>query len=87
MGYRQEVKDIAYKLDPECWESYSGKPRAIKRAMDTRRTRALQEAERMYVPTETVQDEIAELRNEGVISPRVADLLEKFDDRLSKLED
>lgn len=41
----QTVKDEAYKLDPECWVSYSGKPRDFKRAMDVRRLAALRKAE------------------------------------------
>lgn len=89
MAYRQEVKELAYTLDPECWLSYSGKPRAIKRVMDARRTKSLQEAERRLPPPfeyDNTQEEITILRDEGLISPRVADLLEKFDDRLSKLE-
>lgn len=49
-GYRPrwpyEVKQLAYKLDPECWASYSGKPRKFKAYMDARRTASLEEAER-----------------------------------------
>lgn len=49
-GYRprwpDEVKQLAYKIDPECWVSYSGKPRKFKAYMDSRRTAALEEAER-----------------------------------------
>ncbi|WP_186214549.1 hypothetical protein [Burkholderia gladioli] len=49
-GYRprwpQEVKELAYKLDPECWVSYSGRPRKFKAYMDSRRTASLEEAER-----------------------------------------
>jgi hypothetical protein len=41
-----EVKQLAYKLEPECWVSYSGKPKHFKAAMDVRRTAALQNAER-----------------------------------------
>lgn len=43
--YSHEVKQLARKLDPECWISYSGKPKAFKQQMDKRRTAALQKAE------------------------------------------
>lgn len=42
----QEVKDLARKLDPGCWESYSGMPKSHKQAMDHRRTAALALAEK-----------------------------------------
>lgn len=44
MSYSLEVKALAYKLDPPCWISYSGKSRDFKRAMDVRRTAALEKA-------------------------------------------
>lgn len=52
MSYPQAVKDIAYTLDPECWVSYAGKPRAHKSYMDGRRSAALAKAQRRYVPPE-----------------------------------
>ena len=48
MPYKQEVKDIAYKLDPECWVSYSGKPKEVKREMDWRRVDCLETASRGF---------------------------------------
>lgn len=42
--YPQEVKEAAYKLDPECWVSYSGKPRHHKRVMEVRRWASLRQA-------------------------------------------
>ncbi len=41
MSYPQEVKDRAYTIDPACWLSYSGRPKNIKRYMDSRREAAL----------------------------------------------
>lgn len=47
------AKERAYLLDPECWVSYSGKPRVFKRAMDLRRTASLKAASEQapYDPT------------------------------------
>lgn len=42
--YSQEVKTRAYELDPECWVSYSGKPKAFKQYMDARREESLKRA-------------------------------------------
>ena len=39
--YRHEVKEIAYSLDPKCWESYSGKTKQEKRAIDRHRRQSL----------------------------------------------
>ena len=44
----QEVKEAAYKLDPECWVSYSGKPKVFKRAMEVRRVDSLTKAQNEY---------------------------------------
>lgn len=52
MSYPQHVKELAYTLDPECWISYSSKPRAFKSYMDGRRTAALQKAEREFASHE-----------------------------------
>lgn len=41
-----EVKALAYKLDPDCWVSYSGRPPEVKRWMDRRRTASLALAEK-----------------------------------------
>jgi hypothetical protein len=43
-SYPQEVKEIAYKLDPECWVSYSGQTRHYKRVMEIRRQASLARA-------------------------------------------
>lgn len=40
------VKARAYVLDPECWVSYSGKPKHFKQVMDLRRTAALKNAKK-----------------------------------------
>lgn len=45
MAYSQDVKELAYVLDPVCWVSYSGKGRNFKAAMDARRTKALNQAQ------------------------------------------
>lgn len=39
-----KIKQRSYTLDPDCWISYSGKPRQFKRSIDARRTHALEEA-------------------------------------------
>jgi len=41
MSYSEEVKQLAYKMDEECWVSYSGQPAGYKRAMDKRRVFSL----------------------------------------------
>ncbi len=46
MPYEQDVKELAYTLDPPAWVSYSGKPALFKAAMDDRRTASLKDAER-----------------------------------------
>ena len=56
MSYPQQVKEIAYEIDPECWVSYSGKPKAYKSAMDARRTAALRQASEQW------DDGVPELR-------------------------
>lgn len=49
MPYSPRVKALAYRLDPECWNSYSGLPVLIKRRMDARRVAALNDAsERLF---------------------------------------
>jgi hypothetical protein len=37
----QRVKEMAYSLDPECWISYSGKPKRFKQYMEGRRLSSL----------------------------------------------
>ena len=41
---RAAIMQAAYKIDPECWISYSGKEKKFKQAMDRRRTAAIAEA-------------------------------------------
>jgi hypothetical protein len=43
-GYPDAVKQAAYQLDPECWVSYSGKPKKFKSYMETRRIASLKKA-------------------------------------------
>ena len=45
MPFEQDVKELAYTLDPPCWASYSGKPRYFKAAMDDRRNASLRTAQ------------------------------------------
>lgn len=47
MPYSPRVKSLAYKLDPECWISYSGKAVSDKRDLDARRCAALDDAQRI----------------------------------------
>lgn len=49
---RAAVKALAYTIDPECWVSYSGKPKPFKVAMDIRRTAALNEADARIATSE-----------------------------------
>lgn len=51
MPIEQAIKEAAYKLDPECWVSYSGKPIEFKRAMEVRRVSSMLKAkEQMSQP-------------------------------------
>lgn len=43
--YDEDVKKRARELDPECWVSYSGKPRSFKSCMEVRRTASLEKAQ------------------------------------------
>lgn len=52
----QIVKERAYKLDPECWTSYSGKPREFKRYIDHRRADSLRRAERLLIDEGVIRD-------------------------------
>lgn len=45
----EEVKQLAYKIDPECWISYSGMPKAVKQYRDGRRSLSLQQAEKQIM--------------------------------------
>jgi hypothetical protein len=44
MTTRDDVKQLAYNLNPEAWVSYSGKTPKEKRWIDHLRTQALEEA-------------------------------------------
>lgn len=48
MPYNDKVKEFAYKLDPECWKSYSGKSKAFKQQMDARRQNSLDGAQQLF---------------------------------------
>lgn len=43
--YSMEVKEEARRLDPECWVSYSGKPKSFKQYIDGRRSASLRQAQ------------------------------------------
>lgn len=45
MAYSDKVKQIAYKIDPDCWVSYSGQPKEYKQRMDIRRLASLKKAQ------------------------------------------
>jgi hypothetical protein len=45
MPYEQDVKDLAYTIDPPCWVSYSGKGKNFKSAMEFRRKKCLADAQ------------------------------------------
>ncbi|MGJ4953111.1 hypothetical protein [Bradyrhizobium sp. HKCCYLS20291] len=45
MPYDKDVKELAYTIDPPCWESYSGQSRYFKAVMDDRRNAALKKAQ------------------------------------------
>jgi hypothetical protein len=42
-----DVKERAHRIDPECWVSYSGKPKHVKQAMDVRRLVALKKSKEL----------------------------------------
>lgn len=54
--YTHWQKTRAYAIDPECWVSYSNKPREFKREMDRRRSASLvtavKESEKMSAKTQ-----------------------------------
>jgi len=52
MPIDQTVKDRAYKIDPEAWQSYSGKSKPEKQYIDGRRNLSLAAAARQ------IQDEM-----------------------------
>jgi hypothetical protein len=42
--FSQEVKELAYSLDPHCWVRYSGKLKSFKQEMEVRRLASLSQA-------------------------------------------
>lgn len=44
MSHPSAVKELAYSLDPECWISYSGKPKEFKQRMEIRRATSMHKA-------------------------------------------
>lgn len=48
MTIPQHQKELAYRIDPDCWVSYSGQPKSVKQAMDARRTASLAKAETLH---------------------------------------
>lgn len=97
MSYLQEVKEIAYRLDPDCWKSYSGEPRVRKREMDRRRTAALETAQRRYDAEQRLvrDEERSELRGtlDDIMSAaehpamrRLVGVVETILDRVEALE-
>lgn len=56
MSYSEAVKQRARELDPECWGSYSGKPIAVKRHMETRRVSSLDKAFAHVSPESCITD-------------------------------
>lgn len=78
-AYRQEVKELAYKLDPECWVSYSGKLKAHKQHMDYRRAKSLREAERrLGPPVPEYVDVSLNLEESGLLAHMVMAALHEF---------
>lgn len=68
VDFRLRVKQRAYKIDPSAWESYSGKPKLIKQALDARRAAALEAAEkelRLSAPDRAIEDGAGEEFNWG----------------------
>lgn len=56
--YVDEVRELAYQLDSECWKSYSGKSKQVKRCVEARRKKALEQAQKnINLTTEHVDDE------------------------------
>lgn len=48
MSYSNRVKNLAYRMDPGAFKSYSGAIKSVKQHLDVRRTRALQDAARHF---------------------------------------
>lgn len=40
-----KARELAYKLDPDCWANYTGKPRHYKMQMEERRVAAIRQAQ------------------------------------------
>lgn len=76
MPEAQDVKEMAYTIDPACWISYSGKPRAFKAAMDARRTASIGRA----------RVECARIASRMPRLPTMEERLDAIEERLSRLE-
>lgn len=63
------IKERAYKLDPLCWESYSGKPKHLKQYMDSRRTASIAAAQSELMGEGWFFDEDGEFREPGYEAP------------------
>lgn len=61
MAWSEDVKELAYELDPECWESYSGKAKAFKQGIDRRRSAALKEANRRLAERNWIEPEYVDM--------------------------
>lgn len=57
MPYSQEAKELAHRIDPDCWVSYSGKDKKFKQSMDARRSAALRAAVARTVAPDTYETE------------------------------
>lgn len=68
MPIDQDVKEVAYKLDPGCWVSYSGKPRPFKQEMDLRRSASLAHAQKIVSGREPMPNRLP--RPYSYMSPR-----------------
>jgi hypothetical protein len=72
MPFEQDVKELAYTIDPPCWVSYSGKGRNFKAAMDWRRNKALAEAQKQI---EQVKARRCRARRDAILQLPHPDLL------------
>lgn len=67
MAFEESVKKRAQELDPECWVSYSGMPKAVKQYRDGRRTATLKQAQKEYDQAQ-IEEGRAERENEIIIN-------------------
>lgn len=64
MPIDQRIKNLAYRLDPKAWESYSGREKSHKQFMDIRRTRSLELAAQNLGRLSEPEDEMPRTTNE-----------------------